>query len=332
LPGKTFTPFVLGGAGALGAGSGPTGSDTDPAVHFGIGAKLAFDEFVGARLDLRDVISAKHSPGDSDNVHNPEVLLGLSFNLDFHRTEAPPAPPPDRDKDGFIDDKDACPDASGIAPSGCPAPKDSDQDGFIDDKDACPDVAGIAPVGCPDLDPDRDCVEAAADKCPNEPGIQPDGCPDRDPDRDGVLAPADKCPDQQETKNGFEDLDGCPDALPEKIKKFSGVIPGIEFDLGKATIRPASNGILTEAAGVLEQYPDLRVSVSGHTDDVGDRKHNLELSEQRAAAVKSYLVGRGIKAERIDTRGAGPDEPIADNKQAAGRQKNRRIEFKLLSP
>jgi OOP family OmpA-OmpF porin len=76
----------------------------------------------------------------------------------------------------------------------------------------------------------------------------------------------------------------------------------------------------------------MRVAISGHTDNVGDRVHNVELSKQRADSVKTYLVGQGVEASRIDTRGAGPDEPIADNKQAAGRQKNRRIEFKMLSP
>lgn len=331
LPSRSVTPFVLAGVGALGAGSNPTGSDTDPAVHLGVGAKLALDDFLGVRLDIRDVISAKHSADDSDNVHNPEVLLGLAFNLDFHTEPAPAAAPADKDGDGVEDGQDKCPNAAGPAPAGCPAPKDSDADGFIDDKDACPSEAGIAPVGCPDRDPDHDCVEAPADKCPNEAGIQPDGCPDRDPDRDGVLVPNDKCPAEQETKNGFEDQDGCPDTLPEQVKKFSGVIPGIEFDLGKASIRAASSPLLDEAAGVLKQYPNLKVSIAGHTDNVGDRKHNVELSLARADAVKTYLVGHGVAAERIDTRGAGPDEPIADNKQAAGRQKNRRIEFKLLS-
>ncbi|HEX2872776.1 MAG TPA: OmpA family protein [Polyangiaceae bacterium] len=333
LPLGSFTPFVLGGAGALGAGSNPTGSDIDPAVHLGVGAKLAFDDFVGARFDVRDVISAKYSADDSDNVHNPEVLLGLTFNLDFYTPPPKPAaPPPDQDGDGVEDAKDRCPAAAGPAPEGCPPPPDSDGDGFIDDKDACPAEKGIAPVGCPDRDPDKDCVEGAADKCPDEPGIQPDGCPDRDPDRDGVLAPNDKCPAEQETKNGFEDSDGCPDTLPEKVKKFSGVIPGIEFDLGKSSIRPGSTKILDEAAGVLNQYPDMRVAVSGHTDNVGDRKKNVDLSQQRADSVKQYLVSRGVSGARIDTRGAGPDEPLADNKEAAGRQKNRRIEFKLLSP
>jgi outer membrane protein OmpA-like peptidoglycan-associated protein len=331
LPVGSFTPFVLGGAGALGAGSNPTGSDVDPAVHWGVGAKLAFDDFLGVRLDLRDVISAKYSPDDGDNVHNPEILLGLSFDLDFYSKPKPPAPVADADQDGVEDAKDGCPDVAGPAPTGCPAPKDSDEDGFIDDKDACPNEKGIAPVGCPDRDPDHDCVADPADKCPNEAGIQPDGCPDQDADRDGVTLRNDKCPSEPETKNGFEDLDGCPDSLPEKVKKFSGVIPGIEFDLGKATIRPASNGVLTEAASVLKEFPAMRVAISGHTDNVGDAKKNIDLSKARADSVKEFLVSQGVAAERIDTRGAGPDEPIADNKTAPGRQKNRRIEFKLLS-
>ncbi len=331
IPGETFTPLAIVGAGALGAGSNPTGSDVDPAVHFGLGAKLAFDDFVGARLDLRDVVSAKHSPDDGDNVHNPEVLLGLSFNLDFHTEPKPVAPAADADKDGVEDGKDRCPDIAGPAPSGCPAPKDSDQDGFIDDKDACPTEKGEAPVGCPNRDRDHDCIDDPADKCPDVPGIQPDGCPDPDPDRDGVLGAQDKCPGEQETKNGFEDVDGCPDTLPEKVKKFSGVIAGIEFDLGKATIRAGSTPVLTEAAGVLKEFPAMRVAISGHTDNVGDAKKNIDLSKQRADSVKAFLVSQEVAAERIDTRGAGPDEPIADNKTAAGRQKNRRIEFKLLS-
>jgi OOP family OmpA-OmpF porin len=140
----------------------------------------------------------------------------------------------------------------------------------------------------------------------------------------------DQCPDKPETVNGFEDSDGCPDSLPEKVKKYSGVVAGIEFDLGRATIRPDSRGTLDEGASVLAEYPALRIAITGHTDDQGDRAKNLLLSQQRAEAVKAYLVQRGTDASRIETHGAGPDEPIADNKLAAGRQKNRRIQFKLL--
>lgn len=331
LPLGAVTPFALAGFGALGAGSNATGSDTDEAVHLGLGAKLALDELVGLRLDLRDVISAKYSPDQSDNVHNPELLLGLTFSLDFSKkAAAPAAPPPDADADGVPDVDDECRRLPGPAPLGCPVPKDSDGDGFIDDKDACPTEAGAGKMGCPDRDPDRDCVDQAVDRCPSEAGAQPDGCPERDVDRDGIPTPEDRCPAEPETKNGFQDQDGCPDTLPEQVKRFSGVIPGIEFELGKATIRPSSGPTLDEAANVLKQYPALRVTIAGHTDNVGARDKNVALSLARAEAVKAYLVGRGIAAERLQTRGAGPDEPIAGNEQAAGRQKNRRIELKLM--
>jgi OOP family OmpA-OmpF porin len=81
---------------------------------------------------------------------------------------------------------------------------------------------------------------------------------------------------------------------------------------------------------VLTQYPELRIEISGHTDNVGDLQKNTELSEQRAGAVKDYMVGKGIDAARVHTRGAGPNEPVADNSTDKGRQANRRIEFKLL--
>jgi OOP family OmpA-OmpF porin len=145
-----------------------------------------------------------------------------------------------------------------------------------------------------------------------------------------VNSPADKCPDKPETKNNFEDDDGCPDEIPEKIKKFTGVIKGIEFDTGKDTIRKVSEPVLENALLVLNEYPKTRIEISGHSDDVGTREFNLELSRKRAESVKRWFVGKGIDEKRIATRGAGPDEPIADNKDAAGKQKNRRIEFKLI--
>jgi OOP family OmpA-OmpF porin len=167
------------------------------------------------------------------------------------------------------------------------------------------------------------------DRCPREAGPI-EGCPDPDADRDGVPVPADRCPDKPETKNGFDDADGCPDEVPEKIKKFTGVIQGIEFDRGKETIRAISASTLDGAASILEEYPNLRVLISGHTDTDGSREFNLDLSRRRAESVKAYFVGKGIDATRIETLGAGPDQPIADNKTAAGKQKNRRIEFKLI--
>jgi OOP family OmpA-OmpF porin len=111
---------------------------------------------------------------------------------------------------------------------------------------------------------------------------------------------------------------------------FTGAIEGIVFDANQASIRAISFDKLNQAAQVLAHYPDLRVEVAGHTDSTGKAERNLELSGQRAASVKAYLVSRGIAEDRIATRGAGDAEPVADNKTKAGRAKNRRIEFKLL--
>jgi outer membrane protein OmpA-like peptidoglycan-associated protein len=160
--------------------------------------------------------------------------------------------------------------------------------------------------------------------------VAPDGCPLRDTDGDGILDKDDKCVTEPETRNGWEDTDGCPDEIPKAITKFTGVIKGIYFDFNKATIKKNSAPTLDAAAKIFKEYPGLKVEVSGHTDDVGTREYNVDLAQKRADSVKQYLVDRGVAADRIKTRGAGPDEPIADNTKAAGRAKNRRIEFKIL--
>ena len=133
-----------------------------------------------------------------------------------------------------------------------------------------------------------------------------------------------------ETRNNFEDQDGCPDELPVEVKKFTGVIRGIQFASGNAKIRKSSFPLLDDAVSVLKQYSTLRIRISGHTDSRGKLAKNQKLSEDRANAVKDYLVSRGVESSRVETRGVGPDEPIADNKTAAGRTQNRRIEFELL--
>lgn len=150
-------------------------------------------------------------------------------------------------------------------------------------------------------------------------GLAPEGCP----------PPADSDSTASRTRATIVRRKLGP--LPAKIQKFSGVIAGIEFDTGKATIRPIPRTTLNEAASVLKEFPNLKISIRGHTDNVGPREKNVTLSGERADAVKAYLVGKGVEADRIETKGIGPDQPIADNKVAAGRQKNRRIEFKLLS-
>ena len=88
--------------------------------------------------------------------------------------------------------------------------------------------------------------------------------------------------------------------------------------------------MLDRAVAVFQEFPSIRIEVSGHTDSTGAPAYNRDLSRRRAEAVKRYLVEHGIDVARIQTRGAGPDEPLDTNRSAAGRARNRRIEFDIL--
>jgi outer membrane protein OmpA-like peptidoglycan-associated protein len=347
VPTRYVSPFLVVGGGRMGIFSDLAGDDSDPELHFGGGLKINLHRRVALRVDVRDNIT-KQRP-ESGTAHNVEALLGLS--LVFGR----PAPRPkdtdgdtvvdlqdqcplepgllpdgcpirDRDADGITDPNDQCPLEAGVAPTGCPV-RDADGDGVLDARDECRETPGIAPTGCPDAD--RDTVLDRDDKCADVAGVPPDGCP-ADSDGDGLVDNQDRCPTQPETKNGFEDDDGCPDTLPDAVKRFNGVMKGIEFENGKAAIRPSSSSMLVQAAGILNQYPTLRVMVVGHTDNTGSHELNVDLSRRRAEAVKTFLMDRGIDADRIMTRGEGPDSPIASNSTPAGRQANRRIEFQII--
>ncbi|HEU4580553.1 MAG TPA: OmpA family protein [Polyangiaceae bacterium] len=347
VPLWSIVPFAAGGVGYWAALSSQSGDDADPGFHFGGGVKVAANDQWSFRLDVRDTVTNRRAIGDYPN--NLEVSAGASLVLGRQKRG-----PIDADQDGILAPDDLCPNEAGPAPSGCPL-HDRDGDQIVDSDDRCPDESGLAPSGCPALDADADGITDDADQCVNEPGVAPSGCPDRDADgvldrndqcpevagiaplgcpgdqdQDGILDTDDKCPKEAETKNGYEDSDGCPDELPAAVKSFTGVIAGIEFDSGKDSIRPVSFQVLDQAAKILNDYPDLKVEIVGHTDDTGARDYNLSLSLRRAESVRSYLSSKGIDAARIRARGAGPDEPLVQEKTREARQKNRRIEFKIV--
>ncbi len=327
LPFYRLVPFVLVGGGALGQNSQPHGRDTDGEIHFGVGGKLALTENFSLRLDFRENMGPRVNDNYGGIAFSEELLFGGTFV--FGRKPAPaPAPRPDHDGDTIPDDEDACPDVAALTPNGCPA--DTDGDGIYDQDDYCPREAGTGPNGCPDLDTDQDGVPLPCDKCPDEPGNQSDGCPVRDADGDGIFDDKDQCPNEPETKNGFEDADGCPDELPKEVEKFTGSIDGITFVQGSAQITKASNGTLKGASDILKKYPSLSIEISGHTSSEGALEFNQKLSEERSEAVRQWLINDGVSDDRITSRGAGPSEPIADNDTPAGRAKNRRIEFRIL--
>ena len=248
---------------------------------------------------------------------------------------------------------------------------DQDGDGIPDDVDRCPRVPedrdGYQDEdGCPDDDNDADGIADKIDKCPNEPedrdGFEDaDGCPDLDNDHDGIADKIDKCPDDPEDKDGFEDEDGCPDpdndkdGIPDVSDKCPSV-PGIPpdgcpkkynlvvvtakkielkqtvfFDTNKATIKPQSFALLDDVALAMKDNPTIKVEVQGHTDSQGDDAMNLKLSQRRAESVRTYLIGKGVAADRMEAKGYGEEVPIADNRTSDGRSQNRRVEFVILS-
>ena len=117
----------------------------------------------------------------------------------------------------------------------------------------------------------------------------------------------------------------------EKAKQGTiAVLENIFFEVDKYDLKEKSTTELQKIKRFLVENPDVRVEISGHTDNTGSPVHNQELSEKRAQSVYSYLVAQGLNVERLTTKGYGSHQPIADNETESGRQKNRRIEFKII--
>ena len=244
--------------------------------------------------------------------------------------------PLDTDGDGVYDYLDDCPDTpkeayGQINAKGCPL--DSDGDGVHDYKDHCPNTPQAAwgkvdSVGCP-IDSDGDGVPDYLDNCPNTTPkaygfVDEHGC-ELDSDGDGVLDYMDECPHVP----GISANKGCPEIKREVRQLLQKAMQGIEFETGKATIKPKSYALLDQIAQTFIDNESYIIEVQGHTDNTGKAELNKRLSDQRANAVMQYLINKGVPAERLSAMGYGPDVPIADNKTAAGRQKNRRVEFKI---
>jgi hypothetical protein len=107
------------------------------------------------------------------------------------------------------------------------------------------------------------------------------------------------------------------------------ILYGVNFDLNKSSLASESYPVLDHAASILNENPDLKVEIQGYTDNLGSEGYNQRLSESRAAAVKEYLVSKGIEAKRLTTIGMGELNPVAANTTIEGRAKNRRVEFKV---
>jgi OOP family OmpA-OmpF porin len=123
-----------------------------------------------------------------------------------------------------------------------------------------------------------------------------------------------------------------PKPALDNAKIFKDAYDNLQFEFNKDVIKPESFPYLNEVADVLREKGEWKLKLEGHTDNVGSDKYNLDLSAKRAEAVKKYLGEQGISPERISTEGFGSTKPIADNSTAQGRDKNRRVEFKVVKP
>ena len=204
--------------------------------------------------------------------------------------------------------------------------KDTDKDGIPDKDDACPEVAGPKEFnGCPDTDgdgvPDKD------DKCPDVAGpAENGGCPWPDTDGDGVLDKDDQCPNEA----GPASNNGCPEPNDDDQKRLNQYAKTILFDTGKASIKFESAEVLNQIINVLKKFPKSRFRIEGYTDSTGKKAKNITLSQNRADAVKIYLIQGGIASDRLESIGYGPEKPIASNKTRKGRELNRRVEINLI--
>lgn len=278
-------------------------------------------------------VQAEERYYDPSNVASPTgKTIGYELDLrigcpgqSFSGTLCKAPLPADSDGDGVTDDKDKCPNTPKgrkVNAEGCEL--DSDGDGVVDGLDKCPNTPAGRKVdsnGC-ELDSDGDGVVDGLDKCPNTPAgrkVDASGC-EIDTDGDGLVDGVDKCPTVY-----AKTADGCP--LPEASPPKKLILEGVNFDNDKATLRPDALTVLDNAAETLKEWGEAKIEVAGHTDSKASDDYNMKLSQKRAEAVRDYLIGKGIAAERLSAKGYGESSPVADNETEEGRAKNRRVEL-----
>lgn len=295
-----------------------------PALRMDV--RYQYDKFSNGEAQAYAALSELDSADRS--FHDVMVSLGLQIPLGADPNAPVPTEEPepdeviivaatDSDGDSIPDTMDECPntpDGARIDAQGCEV--DSDGDGVADSKDQCPgtfaglsvDARGCAPDG------DQDGVLDVNDQCPSTPSGAPvlaDGC-----------APSDDCRLPQPGQS--VDARGC-------VAVDTVILEGVTFATNSADLGPQTRRQLDEVAAVLRGSRGVRFEVAGHTDDIGGRDENRALSENRAIAVKNYLVTQDVPASRLSARGYGESQPLAPNTSAANRARNRRVELRALT-
>jgi outer membrane protein OmpA-like peptidoglycan-associated protein len=268
--------------------------------------------------------------------------------------------PEDNDTDGVANGVDRCPNtAVGATVDATGCPRDTDNDNIADGVDKCPDTPEGVLVdanGCP-KDSDGDSIADGLDRCSDTPkGATVDalGCPG-DEDSDGVLDGLDRCP---RTPIGASvNANGCvagqsqnrapapaaapaptpapPRPSPARTLDMPGggavVLEGVTFESGSARLQSGSYVELDSIAKVLLSSPNMRVEISGHTDNAGTPADNMRISGLRAEAVRNYLVAKGVPFQQMVARGYGASMPRTPDTTPRGRAINRRVEIRRIA-
>jgi len=340
---RKSTPFELIFGAHYTMGDVRVGGGVGPGLTRGFGAPevraLVSVEYVPAYVEPKK----QEGPGDRDHdgILDPSDACPNEAGTASTDPKKNGCPVRDDDKDGIENDKAACPAVAGVADvdpkkNGCPP--DKDEDGILDAEDACPDVKGVKSDdpkknGCPP-DKDEDGILDADDACPDVKGVKSDdpkknGCP-ADRDNDTIYDADDACPDAAGPKNEDPKKNGCPQVaiVGAQIK----ILEQVKFKTNSAEILKDSDELLTNVAKIINEHPELKkIKVEGHTDNKGKPAYNKTLSKNRAASVVKWLTTKGkVDAKRLVSEGFGEEVPIDTNDTEAGRQNNRRVEFKIL--
>ena len=282
------------------------------------------DQCPNTSASARGFVNAQGCPIDSDNDGIPDYLDKCANTPAGIQVDSVGCPI-DSDGDGVADYLDLCPgtppQAKGfVDKNGCPL--DTDGDGVPDYLDKCPgtplEAHGFTDKNGCILDSDGDGVPDYLDKCPNTPveahgKVDEHGCP-IDIDGDGIPDYLDKCP----SIPGVKSNNGCPEIKKEIRALFLKALKGIQFETGKPAIKKTSLVLLNKIAQVIKDNPSFVVEIRDHVEIVGNPSNNLILSQNRATAVRNYLIKRGVSERKVTANGVGDKISVESNNTLAG--------------
>ena len=267
--------------------------------NLGFGSIFWFTNTIGLNLQVIN----KFSREEEYSGNQVQYFAGLTFKL-YKK---------DFDRDGIKNKDDQCPMVAGLLQfNGCP---DTDGDGIEDSKDACPEFAGKAELnGCPDAD--NDGVADADDSCPDKAGTKDNnGCP---------VAEQELIPDPE--PEIVTEVGQPSEKVLERLNEYAKTIL---FDYSKSFFKEETYKVLQSITQIVKTYPDAHFIIEGHTDSLGSHITNDRLSNDRANAVRDYLISNGIDPSRLTAIGYGERRPKFSNATKGGRDQNRRVEVKL---